>query len=225
MAGRDVILLCTFVVTVGTLMLQGLSLPSLIRLLGVQSTDEHTDTLAEAQVKYRAAKASVERLDQATSEGTPEQVVTRLKLLAEHRGNAAWERLGRSDDEIGETPAARWQRLRLTMLLAEREVFLTARDAHEIDDEVFRRVQRELDLEEAAVTDLHIELSGGEQRHQVGEFLAEAGAASCTAKRPTPPAAPVISTWFGAGTAGRPHRTGTRTGRTDPRAARASQLL
>lgn len=152
MPGRDVIILCTFVVTVGTLMVQGLTLPGLIHVLGVRSTDEHTDTLAEAQVKYHAAKASIERLDDATDEATPEHVVKRLKLLAEHRGNAAWERLGRGDEEIGETPAARWQRLRLTMLLAEREVFLAARDAREIDDEVFRRVQRELDLEQAALT-------------------------------------------------------------------------
>jgi CPA1 family monovalent cation:H+ antiporter len=100
-----VIILCTFVVTVGTLMVQGLTLPGLIRLLGISSTDEDTDTLAEAQVKYHAAKA----------------------------------------------PAARWQRLRLTMLAAEREVFIAARDERQIDDEVFRRVQRELDLEEAAL--------------------------------------------------------------------------
>jgi CPA1 family monovalent cation:H+ antiporter len=152
MPGREVIILCTFVVTVGTLMLQGLTLPGLIRLLGIRSDDEQTDTLAEAQVKYQAAKVSVERLDGLTDDATPEHVVTRLKLLAEHRGNAAWERLGRDGDEVGETPAARWQRLRRTMLTAEREVFIAARDDGQIDDEVFRRVQRELDLEEAALT-------------------------------------------------------------------------
>ena len=47
---------------------------------------------------------------------------------------------------------ARWKHRRLGMLMTEREVLLAARDAHEIDDEVFRRVQRELDLEEAALT-------------------------------------------------------------------------
>ncbi|MFC0544837.1 Na+/H+ antiporter [Kutzneria chonburiensis] len=149
--GREVIILCTFVVTVGTLMVQGLTLPWLIRLLRIRSTDEHTDTLAEAQVKYHAAKVSVERLDTVADDETPEHVVTRLKLLAEHRGNAAWERLGRDEKEVGEMPAARWQRLRLTMLTAEREVFLAARNDGQIDDEVFRRVQRELDLEEAAL--------------------------------------------------------------------------
>lgn len=148
MPGRDVIVLCTFVVTVGTLMVQGLSLPGLIRLLRVRGDDAQADTLAEAQVKYNAAKASVDRLTQLTDEETPEHVVLRLKAIAEHRGNAAWERLGRSDSE---SPAERWKRLRLTMVATEREVFVAARDSREIDDEVFRRVQRELDLEEAAL--------------------------------------------------------------------------
>jgi CPA1 family monovalent cation:H+ antiporter len=38
------------------------------------------------------------------------------------------------------------------MLDAEREVFVAARDAREIDDEVLRRVLRELDLEEAKLS-------------------------------------------------------------------------
>jgi monovalent cation/hydrogen antiporter len=38
------------------------------------------------------------------------------------------------------------------MLDAEREVFVAARDNREIDDEVLRRVLRELDLEEARLS-------------------------------------------------------------------------
>jgi CPA1 family monovalent cation:H+ antiporter len=76
-------------------------------------------------------------------------VVERLRMLAEHRGNAAWERLGRQDSE---SPAAAYRRLRRTMLDAERQVFVEARDAKQIDDEVLFRVMRELDLEEAALT-------------------------------------------------------------------------
>ncbi|MBV8932971.1 MAG: sodium:proton antiporter, partial [Kutzneria sp.] len=152
MPHRDVIVLFTFVATVGTLLLQGLTLPTVIRRLGLRTNEAHMDVLAEAQVKYHAAQASIDRLDQEVADTpTPEQTVTRLRVLAEHRGNSAWERLGRSEQEVGEGPAARWRRLRQTMLLAEREVILAARNAREIDDEVFRRVQRELDLEEAAL--------------------------------------------------------------------------
>jgi len=85
MPGRDVIVLCTFVVTVGTLMVQGLSLPGLIRLLGVRNDDERVDTAAEAQVKSTAAKAAIARLEQATDGQTPKPVIARLRTLAEHR--------------------------------------------------------------------------------------------------------------------------------------------
>ena len=63
--------------------------------------------------------------------------------------DAAWERLGRQEDE---SPAASYRRLRRTMLEAERQVFVQARDDGRIDDEVLFRVLRELDLEEAAIS-------------------------------------------------------------------------
>jgi NhaP-type Na+/H+ or K+/H+ antiporter len=150
MPGRDVVIFCTFVVTVGTLLLQGLSLPWVIRKLGVRGDEHQGDALGEAQVQHRAAEASVTRLDEEINrEPAPDYIVERLKNIAVHRGNAAWERLGRQETE---SPAAAQRRLRRVMLDAEREVFIAARDAHEIDDEVLRRVLRELDLEEARLS-------------------------------------------------------------------------
>ncbi|MEO6084990.1 MAG: Na+/H+ antiporter [Umezawaea sp.] len=151
MPGRDVIVFCTFAVTVGTLLLQGLTLPLVIRWLCVVGNEGSGDALAEAQVQQNAAKAAVTRLDELITDGdaTPDHVVERLRLLAEHRGNAAWERLGRQELE---SPAAAYRRLRRTMLDAERQVFVEARDAKQIDDEVLFRVMRELDLEEAALS-------------------------------------------------------------------------
>jgi Na+/H+ antiporter len=147
--GRELILLLTFAVTVGTLLIQGTSLPWLIRKLGVHGDEEQSDALAEAQAAYNAAAAGVARLDEVVAESTqepPEHVVERLRATAERHGNAAWERLGRQDLE---SPAAAFRRLRLAMIEAERAVYVTARDSGEIDDEVLRRVLRELDLEEA----------------------------------------------------------------------------
>ncbi len=151
MPGRDVIVFCTFVVTVGTLLLQGLSLPLVIRKLCVTGNEGSKDALAEAQVQQNAATAAVTRLDELINDGdtTPAHIVERLRTLAEHRGNAAWERLGRQELE---SPAAAYRRLRRTMLDAERQVFVEARDNKQIDDEVLFRVMRELDLEEAALS-------------------------------------------------------------------------
>lgn len=67
------------------------------------------------------------------------------------RRNAAWERLGRSEEELGQSPATVFRGLRLEMLAAERAVFIAERDAGNIDDEVLREVLRGLDLEEATL--------------------------------------------------------------------------
>ncbi|GAA3460738.1 Na+/H+ antiporter [Saccharothrix longispora] len=149
--GRDVIVFCAFAVTVGTLLAQGTTLPLVIRVLGHRGDEARADALAEAQVQHAAAQAAVARLDEVTGDGgtAPEHVVERLRIMAEQRGNAAWERLGRQDDE---SPAASYRRLRRTMLDAERQVFVEARDEGRIDDEVLFRVLRELDLEEAAIS-------------------------------------------------------------------------
>jgi CPA1 family monovalent cation:H+ antiporter len=147
--GRDLVLLLAFTVTVGTLLIQGTTLPWLIRRLGVTGDDETEDALAEAQAAYDAANAAVARLDELVADEaayTPEVIVERLRMLAQRRGNAAWERLGRQDME---SPTASFRRLRLETLAAERAVYVAARNNGEIDDEVLRRVLRDLDLEQA----------------------------------------------------------------------------
>jgi CPA1 family monovalent cation:H+ antiporter len=59
--------------------------------------------------------------------------------------------LGRDAEEIGESPASAFRRLRLEMLAAERATFIAERDSGKIDDEVLREVLRGLDLEEATL--------------------------------------------------------------------------
>jgi monovalent cation/hydrogen antiporter len=146
--GRDIIVFCAFVVTISTLLLQGTTLPWVINKIGFEGDDARKDALAEAQIQHRAAQAAVDRLDQEI-EDVPDHVRDQLRSLAEHRGNAAWERLGRQEQE---SPAAAYRRLRRVMLSAERDEFIKARDQGEIDDEVLFRVLRELDLEEAALS-------------------------------------------------------------------------
>lgn len=150
--GRDLVLLLAFTVTVGTLLIQGMTLPWLIRRLGVHGDDEVSDALAEAQAAHDAAMAAVSRLDELVADdgnNTPDAIVERLRSQAERRANEAWERLGRQELE---SPTASYRRLRLETLAAERAVYVQARDNGEIDDEVLRRVLRELDLEQARLT-------------------------------------------------------------------------
>ena len=154
--GRPHLVFLTFVVVVGTLLLHGLTLPWVIRLLHVQGDDPQQDRLAAVQAQDRAARAAADRLDELLADSqdtsdTPERAAEVLRHWNTRRLNAAWERLGRTDEEIGESPAAAFRRLRLEMLAAERKTFIEERDAGRINDEVLRAMLHGLDLEEATL--------------------------------------------------------------------------
>jgi CPA1 family monovalent cation:H+ antiporter len=151
--GRDTLVFLAFFVTVATLLLHGLTLPTVIRLLGVRETDSTPSLLAEAAAQHAAAQAGIARLDELTA-GEPEDspaghAAMKLRRLTQMRANSAWEQLGRPESETGEAPSTVYRRLRREMLTTSREEFVARRDAGEIDDEVLRRVMHELDLEEA----------------------------------------------------------------------------
>ncbi|MGW3246200.1 Na+/H+ antiporter [Streptomyces sp. NPDC001070] len=150
--GRDEILFLTFFVTVATLLLHGMTLPPLIRRLGICNKEAYQDALAEASAQHSAARAALARLEElAGNKGSHQAVLETLRQTAEARRNAAWERLGGPTGEGAEPPSVAYRRLRRAMLEAERQEFVRFRDERLIDDEVLRRVMRELDLEEAAL--------------------------------------------------------------------------
>ena len=142
---RDLLVFLTFIVIMGTLGLQGLTLPMVIRKLGIQPPDPRRDILQQAHALEEAVRAGVGRLRELeASEGAPPAVVQRLERLGELRTYITWERLG--DVTAGPPPTVAYRRLRREMILAERQVLVARRDAGALDEEVLRRVQRELDL-------------------------------------------------------------------------------
>jgi monovalent cation/hydrogen antiporter len=142
---RDLFVWVAFATIVGTLLLQGMTLPALTRRLTLPKDDPQVDVLAEAAVQNSASRAARERLAEHAY-GAPQSVVKRLEKLTEQRANVAWERLGAAG---AETPSRAYVRLRREMLEAERETFRRARDEGRITEEVLRRAQREMDLEES----------------------------------------------------------------------------
>ena len=79
---RPEIIFVAFFVTVGTLLLHGLTLPWVIRRLGVQGRESHGDALAEADAIHAATQAALARLESA-SDGAPESVTTGLRRAAD----------------------------------------------------------------------------------------------------------------------------------------------
>jgi CPA1 family monovalent cation:H+ antiporter len=154
---RGVILLAAFAVVVGTLVLQGFSLPWVARALGLPGPDPAEDALAEAALLNEVARAGQLRLRQEAGDDGPTDVVQQLQEQSERRADRAWERLGRSHDEY-EPPTATYLRLRLAMLESEREALIEARDQGRYDDEVLKAVTGMLDVEESLLD--RAELSG-----------------------------------------------------------------
>lgn len=69
-----------------------------------------------------------------------------LRRVAAERALATWES---TDGDAREAPTVAYRRVRGEMMAAERVALLRLRDDGEIDDEIVRALQRELDLEEA----------------------------------------------------------------------------
>ncbi|WP_099025497.1 Na+/H+ antiporter [Mycolicibacterium palauense] len=162
--GRPHIVYLTFVVVVGTLLLHGLTLPWIIKALGVRGHDERAEAVAAAAAQERAARAAADRLDdvlaavQARGQRTEahDRAAEALKNWNARRRHSAWEGLRPDHAETGESQTgeslnAVFRRLRLEMIEAERDAFIDERDSGRIDDEVLRAALRGLDFEEAIV--------------------------------------------------------------------------
>ncbi|ETA07135.1 MULTISPECIES: Na+/H+ antiporter [Gordonia] len=149
---RAEILLLTFVVVVGTLLIQGTTLPWVIRKLGVTGDERAQDRLAYAAAQDRASREAEHRLEEiaaglADDDPRRMQVVLMRKWITSQR-DVAWEELGRGPETIGESPTAAGSRIRTELLHLQRKVFIAERDAGRIDDEVLRIALRRLDFAE-----------------------------------------------------------------------------
>ncbi|WP_394276942.1 Na+/H+ antiporter [Luteococcus sp.] len=146
---RSVLILVALAVTIGSLLLQGLTLPMVARRIGVHGPDPREDTLQEATIYQHAVAAGLERAREKARPGD-ESTVQRLEELGQQRINSVWERLGRTEDEL-ETPSQTWRRLRSEAIVAERDTVLKIRDAGQAEHEVLAQVLNSLDVEEASI--------------------------------------------------------------------------
>ena len=145
---REVLRLAAFTVVAGTLLIHGTTLPWIVRRLGLPGPDPAEDALQAASLVTEASRAGLARLEEIRTPDDPEEVIDELRQRADRRANMVWERLGRSHVEI-EPPSIAYRRLRMQMLMAEREAIIRARDAGTVDDEVLRAAMASVDLEES----------------------------------------------------------------------------
>jgi CPA1 family monovalent cation:H+ antiporter len=161
---RSILQFTAYIVAIGTLLLQGTSLPWIIRRMRLGSdADEIRDAREEAQVRILIARAAADvvhakeqRWAQDIGPDAARTAVRGITSALSHAEEAAAVILDPS--RVGDDPAhpspergRRLQELRREMVAAQRDVLRERRDAGELDETVMRRVLRELDLEDEAV--------------------------------------------------------------------------
>ncbi len=144
---RDLIIFITFCVILTTLVLQGLTLPWMIRHLDVG--DEHERETEESKARLYATRAALDRLDKLENEDwVRDDTAERMRALLGYRKRRFAARFDGEDDGGFEKRSLNYQHLQREMLEAQREALVQLRREGQIDDEVMRRVQRDLDLED-----------------------------------------------------------------------------
>jgi monovalent cation/hydrogen antiporter len=145
---RGLIVFVTFAVILVTLVLQGLTMPALIRRLGVRA--EGADETEELRGRLRATDAALARLDQlAEADWTREDTVERLRGLYQFRRRRLKARAGYVEDDGYQDRSLAYQRLVRELLDAQRLAIVQLRDQGEISVEVMHRIERDLDLEDS----------------------------------------------------------------------------
>jgi CPA1 family monovalent cation:H+ antiporter len=144
--GRDYILFITFCVILATLVLQGLSLPALIRRLGV--VDDGLANVEERTARLKANEAALAYLAEVDHRFPPD-LVERLRAEYDDRIRQLEVCAGVGGDRPDGLIAPSFQLLQQDALDVERRTIIQLRDEYVINDEVLRRIQLDLDHAEA----------------------------------------------------------------------------
>ena len=163
---RNRIVFITFCVILATLVLQGITLRPMARALGLGADRSAGDE--EVHARLTSAEAGLRVLDEMNGEWPNPEVVRYLRQRHRQRARrwAAQERRrfshgpaarhshsvvsppSHEEGRLDERRAAEYSRVRSRMIATERQSLLDLRDKGELGDDVMRRIQRELDLEE-----------------------------------------------------------------------------
>ena len=145
---RNLILFMTFAVIFATLVLQGLTLPTLIRRLGVH--DDGTEAREELRGRLGATDAALARLEElAAAEWTRDDTVERMRGLYQFRRRRLKARAGYLEDDGYQDRSLAYQRLVRELLEAQRRAIVQLRNQGTISNDVMHRIERDLDLEDS----------------------------------------------------------------------------
>ncbi len=146
--GRPLVLTLTTAVVVFTLVVQGLSLAHVVGRSGFALEPEHT-AREEARARDSLIHAGLTHLDHITGlETIPEAAIDRVRRNLDARLEQPTEN---NDDQSGRTLLQAYRELRREVIAVQSAELRRLYDAHQVSDTTRRRLQRDLDLEEAGL--------------------------------------------------------------------------
>jgi len=143
---RDLVIFLTFVVILATLVGQGLTLPLLIRALGLapEQDVEHS----EAHARALTAEAALRRVDDLDAEYPGhKQLIDALRAQYQQRATHAEEHHG-DEPGVAEQERIDHTQIRRELIEAERRAAFDLHERGVIGDDILRRIERDLDYEE-----------------------------------------------------------------------------
>jgi CPA1 family monovalent cation:H+ antiporter len=144
---RDTIVFITFAVILFSLVGPVVTLPGVVRLIGIDEDDSAAREDAKARIK--AAQAALGRLEELVSEEwVRDDTAERLRGAYRFRTNRFRARYTGDDGDGVEARSADYQRLRRELLDAERAAVVALRNEGTIKEDVAQRVLRDIDLED-----------------------------------------------------------------------------
>jgi CPA1 family monovalent cation:H+ antiporter len=147
--GRSLILFLTFTVILATLVVQGLTLPALIRWLGVE--DDHSVEREERLARLKANQAALKHLEETIRSGSVEPRIGE-RLRAEYEDRISQLESSERGNLNGGLFSTDYDGLAHQALRVERNTILDLRNERVINDEVLRRIQHDIDLAEARLS-------------------------------------------------------------------------
>jgi len=147
--GRDLIVFVTFAVVLVTVVGQGLTLPWLVRRLGV-SADGREEEHEELVARLTSSKAALSELEIMAGEGwAGDEMLDRSRQYYEQRKRRFAARAGKIEDDGYEDASVLRQQVLRRVYAAERRAIIGLRNTGEISNELMHRLEHELDLEES----------------------------------------------------------------------------
>ena len=126
---RDLIIYLTFAVIFATLVVQGLTLPLVIRVLGVED-DGTQEEREELKARLKATQAALERIEELSdAEWTRDDTIERMRSAYEYRRRRLKARAGKIDDDGYEDRSFAYQTLLREILEAQRGEIVRLRNA------------------------------------------------------------------------------------------------